>query len=211
MPLFYHYLALKCSPLFSFINKPAVLFSLSLFSFFRSISSVYRPPGCTQSACFSFLHLRYGARLRRCAPHVLSHDRVAIYQLLRYRSELGDEYRFLLLAEATHSRTSASNCRHSQHTNIGAPPDFTRLQLCGPLCVPHPLTAASADWILMDFQPRFQIRIPVRLLVPPSTARPAAAIHRSLTKVQGEKTASDAYPHPCSGDEWESHLLSACI
>lgn len=40
---------------------------------------------------------------------------------LRYHSELGDEYRFLLLAEAMHSRTSASKCRHTPYTQTLAP------------------------------------------------------------------------------------------
>lgn len=29
-------------------------------------------------------------------------------------------------------------------------------------------------------------------------------------KLQWEEATSDAYPHPCSADEWESQLLPAC-
>lgn len=113
-----------------------------------------------------------------------------------------------------HSRTSASECRHTHNTHTQTLAPRPTSQYCNyavHFASPPPLTAASVDRILMDFQPRFQIRIPAGLLVPPSSARPAAAVHRSWTKVQREKTASDAYPQPCSGDEWESHLLSACI
>lgn len=83
-------------------------------------------------------------------------------------------------AQTSAPRPTSQDCNYAVH--FALPP-------------PHSLTAASVDRILMDFQPRFRIRIPARLPVPPSTVGPAAAVHRSLTKVQREKTASDAYPH----------------
>lgn len=45
---------------------------------------------------------------------------------------------------------------------------------------------------------------------PSSSPHAVTASNRSLTKLQWEEATSDAYPHPCSGDEWESQLLPAC-
>lgn len=157
----------KCSPLFRFINKPAALLVLSLFfpPPFHIFSLSATISGCTQSACFYMAHTH----------PMFCHMTALLSTNFEISQRAGDEYRFLLLlAEAMHSRTPASGCRHTTHTNTGAPPDFTILQLCGPLCVPPPPTLwrlhllTGSWWISSpdsesEFQPACSCRRPALL------------------------------------------------
>lgn len=160
--------------------------------------------GCTQLACFSLLHFRYGARLRRYTPHVLSHDRVAIYQLWDITASWVMNIDFSSSQkQCTAARLQRNVDTHNTRNTQTLAPRPTSQD-----CNYAVYFASPALWRLHLLTGSWWISSPDS----ESEFQPASSCRRPpLVLPQREKTASDAYPHPCSGDEWESHLLSACI